>query len=125
MEEVWKDIPGYEGLYQVSNFGKIKALPKIKITPDGRVGKTKEIILKENDNNFGYKSVSLSKNCKKTRFRIHRLVAEAFLENPNNYKEVNHKDENKSNNNVNNLEWCTRSYNAKYFYQKRREENGK
>lgn len=124
-KEIWKDIVDYEGLYQVSNLGRIKTLSKNKVTPDGRVGKTKEKIMQINHNNWGYCTIALSKKGKKKRFRIHRLVAEAFIDNPNNYKEINHIDCNKDNNKVENLEWCTRSYNVKYYFEKRRENHGK
>ena len=98
--EIWKDIFGYEGLYQVSNYGNIK-----------RVNSKS---LKVSTNVYGYGVVDLCSNNIKKTFRVHRLVAEAFLSNPNNYSCVNHKDENKLNNYVENLEWCTSTYNTKY-----------
>ena len=104
--EIWKDIEGYEGLYQVSNKGRVKSLNY------GRTGKEK--ILRPGKNNDGYLIVILYKNGKKKNFRIHRLVAKAFLTNPNNLLEVNHRDENKENNHVENLEWCDRKYNINY-----------
>lgn len=102
-KEIWKDILGYEGLYQVSNFGRVKSL---------KFGK--ERILKPGINKYGYLHVVLSKNNKQKNFYVHRLVAEAFISNPHNYPCVNHKDENPLNNNVENLEWCTASYNSNY-----------
>ena len=106
MKEVWKDVIGYEGLYQVSNFGKIKSLRKNIIM------KTQKRGSRENNK---YETVKLcGKNQKAKNFSIHRLVAKAFLPNPNNLKEVNHKDENKMNNNLDNLEWSDQSYNRKY-----------
>lgn len=106
MEEIWKDIPEYEGLYQVSDLGRVRSL---------NYNQTGEIkLLKQSTNKKGYKQISLYKNGKEKKYRVHRLVAIAFLPNPNNYKEVNHKDECKSNNNMNNLEWCTREYNINY-----------
>ena len=96
--EYWKDIKGYEGLYQVSNLGRIRKDNKI-INPWVQ---------------FGYKIVGLWKNNKCQKLRVHRLVAEAFILNPNNYTQVNHKDEDKSNNSVENLEWCTQGYNNSY-----------
>lgn len=101
--EIWKDIEGYEGLYQVSNYGRVKSL---------RFGKEK--ILKARDEGHGYFQVGLFKDGKQVFKRVHRLVAEAFLPNPNNYKEINHKDEDKSSNIVENLEWCDRKYNVNY-----------
>lgn len=106
MKEIWRDIKRYEGKYQVSNTGKVKSLNY------RRTGKEK--ILKLDDNGHGYLYVSLSKDGKGKSYPVHKLVATAFLENPNNLPEVNHKDENKYNNCVDNLEWCSRSYNINY-----------
>lgn len=106
MEE-WRDIPGYESKYQVSNLGRIKSLINNK-------GKSYEKILKLNLKKHGYLQVGLYKNNKVKYFRVHRLVAQLFVENPFNYTEVNHKDENRTNNNFENLEWCTIKYNNNY-----------
>ena len=103
MEEYWKDKKDYEGHYQVSNFGKVKSI---------KFGKEK--ILKLNKDKDGYLQVTLCKNNIKKVYKVHRLVAEAFIDNPDNLPCVNHKDENKLNNNVNNLEWCDRLYNVRY-----------
>ena len=102
MQEIWKDVVGYEGLYQVSSLGRIKSLLRYKR------------ILKPQKNIHGYLKVSLYKNGKCKIFNIHNLVANAFIENPNNYKYVNHKDENKTNNRVENLEFCSFYYNLMY-----------
>lgn len=107
MKEVWKDIPGYEGLYMVSNLGRVKRLPLGKQWPYRR---THNNIRKPHVSN-GYCQVNLSKDNEVKWFSVHRLVAMAFIPNPNNYPQVNHKDENKLNNNVDNLEWCTQRYN--------------
>lgn len=109
-QEVWKDIKGYEGYYQVSNYGRVKSL--FRIIP-GRWGAmtVQERIIKESPNSWGYSQVGLNKLGKTRPARVHRLVAEAFLENPDNLPEVNHIDENKANNHVNNLEWCSTSDN--------------
>lgn len=108
---MWKDIEGYEGIYQVSNFGRIKSLSRKRI--DRNQILPEKILLQRIKEN-GYCVVSLSKNGKEKKMLVHRLVAQAFISNQNNYKEVNHKDENKLNNNVNNLEYCTRKYNCNY-----------
>ena len=101
--EIWKDIPNYEGLYQVSNLGNIKSLKK---------GKNK--LLKFGVNNKGYYIVNLYKNNKGITKKVHRLVAQVFIPNPNNYPIINHKDENKKNNIIDNLEWCDNKYNLNY-----------
>lgn len=100
MIEEWRDIKGYENEYRVSNMGRVMSL----------LGK-KPRILKPSKNKRGYLKVQLHCNNDK---RVHRLVAEAFIDNPNNYREVNHKDENPCNNRVDNLEWCTHKYNLNY-----------
>ena len=111
MEEIWKDIKDYEGLYQVSNLGNIKSLLRKRVDRNQIL---QEKILTKYIKNNGYEVVTLFKNNKEKKCLIHRLVAQAFIKNPNNYKEINHKDENKLNNNVNNLEYCTRKYNCNY-----------
>ena len=121
MKEIWKDIEGYEGYYQVSNIGRIKSLSREKIMPNGTLCFTKERILNLNKNINGYMSISLYKNNKRETFRIHRLVAIAFIQNPNNLPDVNHKDENKENNCVDNLEWCDKTYNNNYGTKKQRQ----
>lgn len=108
--EIWKDISEYEGLYQVSNLGRVK-----RILFKNRVCiKSKEKILKIQHNKFDYQVVRLSKNGIAKYKQVHRLVAEAFISNPNNLPQINHKDENKKNNKTENLEWCTRKYNCNY-----------
>ena len=105
MEE-WRDIEGFEGLYQVSNTGKVKSLNY------RRTGKEK--ILKAYPNGHDYLQVKLHKDGKKKSCRVNRLVAQAFIPNPDNLPEVNHKDEDKTNNCVENLEWCSKLYNINY-----------
>ena len=112
MKEEWRDIKGYEGLYQVSNLGRVKSL--IRGTGNQFRFSKVEVILKPHLTKKGYFRLSLSKNNKRKSFQVHRLVAEAFIPNPNNYPQVNHKDENKTNNCVDNLEWCTNKYNCNY-----------
>lgn len=102
--ETWKKIKGYEGLYEISNLGRVKRLYKNK----------KEKILKPIKGSYGYMHYSLSKDSKNKSIRIHRLVALHFIDNLNNYPEVNHIDGNKENYSIDNLEWCTRSQNMKH-----------
>ena len=112
MEE-WKDIEGYFGLYQVSNMGRVKSLERT-VRYNGGYYKKSERILKAHDNGHGYLHVGLCKDGKVKNCYVHRLVADAFCENPMGYNEVNHKDENKLNNKADNLEFCSHSYNNTY-----------
>lgn len=113
--EIWKDIKDFEEIYQVSSAGRIKSLERIVKDYMHKNGMhRKERILAQGTNKFGYKKVCLSKDNKKYHKQVHRLVAEAFIPNPNNFPIINHKDENKTNNNVSNLEWCTYQYNHAY-----------
>lgn len=105
MEEEWRPVKGYEGLYEVSNMGRVRSL---------YYGKSR--ILKQGVDCHGYMHVCLSKDGTCNTKRVHRLVATAFIQNPDNYECVNHKDGNKKNNTVDNLEWCTISYNTKHAY---------
>ncbi len=113
MKEIWKDIVGYEGYYQVSNLGRVKSLSRHCVVGWADF-LSKEKILKQSINNGGYKYVWLHKSGQRKIFKIHRLVAMAFIPNPKGFRCVNHKDENRENNNVENLEWCTHSYNNSY-----------
>ena len=118
MQEIWKDIKGYEGLYQVSNFGNVKSLERrVNSCNGGRNKKEKYIISTDNGN--GYKIVGLSKKHKRKNYYVHRLVAEAFIKNENNFNEINHLDYNRSNNNVENLEWIDRKSNVQYSVKNR------
>ena len=117
MEEIWKPVVGYEGMYEVSNFGRVWSIRR-------------KLFLKEDIDkrkNHHYHRVTLSKNGKTERITVHRLVTQAFIPNPDNLPEVNHKDENPANNNVENLEWCDRTYNINYGTRNKRvgESNGK
>lgn len=98
--EKWKDVNGYEGLYQVSNNGRVKRIKSGRILSHNICA--------------GYSRVILSKNNKQSAFLVHRLVAIAFIPNEYDFPCINHKDENKQNNNMNNLEWCTHKYNSNY-----------
>lgn len=110
MKEVWKDVHGFEEAYQVSNFGRIKR----KERTDSNNRTHKERIMSPSMYSNGYMNVELRMNNKKRRTSVHRLVAEAFIDNPLNLPQINHKDENKANNHVSNLEWCTAQYNIRY-----------
>lgn len=125
MNEIWKDIEGYERLYQVSNFGRIKSVERCYINYLGTTIHIKERIKKPRVTKYGYVVVNLSKNGKyETKF-VHRLVACAFIENKDDLPQINHKDENKSNNVSDNLEWCTSSYNANYGTRNERSRKNK
>ena len=113
-QEIFKDIKGYEGLYQVSNLGRIKSLERDIIYPNGKIQHYNEKMLSPNSDKNEYKTIKLCKNGKIKRYLVHRLVAEAFIDNPDNLPCVNHKDENKQNNNVENLEFCSVAYNNSY-----------
>lgn len=121
---LWKDVVGYEGLYLVSDDGKVVSLPRLsngrnKAGPIVRhvKGRKMKTCLRGRGNQM-YEAVSLSKCGVEKRYSIHRLVAEAFIPNPDNLPEVNHKDVNPLNNRVENLEWCTRQYNIDYSKSK-------
>lgn len=101
--EIYRDIKGYEGFYQISNYGNIKSLRNNKL-------------LIQTNHKGGYKLVSVSVDGMHRELTVHRLVAQAFIPNPNNYRDVNHKDGNKANNHVDNLEWVTHSDNIKHSY---------
>ena len=111
IKEIWKDIKDYEGLYQVSNLGNVRSVEKYIGVNNKFKRKIKQKILKPSVVYNGYLRICLAKNGKHKMFRIHRLVAQTFLSNKNNYEDVNHKDGNKQNNCVNNLEWCSRKQN--------------
>lgn len=116
-EEIWKDIDGYKGYYQVSNLGRVRSLDRyIEYIYNDMVVTRKQRgrIRQPAINHQGYLQLSLLKNGVSTTFKVHRLVAKAFLPNPDNLTEINHINENKQDNHINNLEWCSRQYNCIY-----------
>lgn len=112
--EVWKDVTGFEGLYMVSSFGRIKGCSKLIKHYKGGFSRRKERILKTSEDRYGYLKVVLQRDKKRLHTTVHRVVAKAFLKNPNNLPQVNHEDGNKKNNRVDNLTWCNTSYNIRH-----------
>lgn len=117
-QEIWKDIKGYEGLYQVSNLGRVKSLERILHYCDGRHRPVKEKLLSCGVCKVGYRQVKLRLNKKTKTHYVHRLVANTFILNLESKPQVNHKDGNKINNNIDNLEWVTHSENLQHSYDK-------
>ena len=117
VEVVRKPIKGYEGYYEVDQLGRVYSVDRtITVNDNGRIydkslsgGKMKQMV-----HSKGYKTVSLTKDGKTKQHYVHRLVAEAFIDNPNNLPFINHKDEDKTNNFADNIEWCTNEYNVNY-----------
>lgn len=117
MEEIWKDIEGFEGLYQISNLGRVKSLPR-KRAFGCQTRTCPETIIVQTTKENGYKSVIIYDKPRhfETKY-VHRLVASAFIPNPLNKKDVNHKNGKKDDNNVANLEWATRSENVLHAFR--------
>lgn len=118
MEELWKPVPGFDGMYEVSNMGRVKSCKRTRKSKAGSLSNVQERILKPRSDKNGYLEVALSKDGKLHYYRCHRLVAIAFIPNPNHFPVINHKDEDVTNNVVNNLEWCSVSYNTRYSVYK-------
>jgi hypothetical protein len=116
MKEEWKDIIGYEGLYQISNFGRVKSLGKFQNAKLGSIAFRPEKILKGSPDTKGYLRVKLQRNTIKKNCKIHRLVGEMFIPNPLSKPEINHKDGIKTNNYYWNLEWATSSENNQHAF---------
>ena len=104
--EIWKDIPEYENLYKISSIGRVMSLNYLNTG--------KEKILKPRKEGKGYLKVTLSKEGEKKDFKIHRLVAQSFLDNPDNLPQINHRNEDKKDNRVENLEYCDAKYNNNF-----------
>lgn len=111
MKEVWKDVPGFEGFYQVSNLGRVRSIA-VRRCLHGKIHViNREHIMTPTDNGNGYLMVNLRENNKRTSVGVHRLVASAFVDKPEGCNVVNHIDFDTHNNNCNNLEWCTQKQN--------------
>lgn len=123
MKEIWKDIKGFEGCYQVSNLGRVKSLER-KVTDVKKTQIIKEKIKNQSDNGNGYMTVHLYMNGKRTIKYVHRLVAEAFI-GIHNHKEINHKDFDRKNNILDNLEYCNRIDNIRYSLNANRYDESK
>jgi len=116
IEEIWKDIKEYEGMYQCSNLGNIKTLDRYIKEKSGKLQFKKGIPIKQRLNKNGYLQFGLNKNATRKMVYTHIIIANTFLENLSNFEVVNHKDGNKLNNKIDNLEFCTYSLNNKHAY---------
>lgn len=114
MAERWKPVCGYEGMYEVSDAGRVRSVERCVVCKNGTTKRLSGRAIAASTDRNGYLSVLLSKEGNQRRLLVHRMVALAFIPNPNKYAEINHKDECKANNSVANLEWCDRSYNNGY-----------
>lgn len=114
--EIFKDIYGYEGLYQISNYGRVKSIARVIFEKNGKKRKIKQTILTQKNNGRNYLSVGLNKNGVPIIHYVHRLAAKAFIINIKNKATVNHRDGNKFNNKIENLEWATYSENNKHSF---------
>lgn len=114
MTEIWKPVKDFEGYYEVSDQGRVRSVDRFVLDKGGRLQFKKGTIMKYRPDRQGYLVIALCRNRHYLHKCVHTLVAEAFIPNPDNLPQVNHKDEDKSNNVVTNLEWCTSKYNANY-----------
>lgn len=123
MDEIWKSVSGYEGIYEVSNMGRVKSVSRYVKNGNSQKYIQGKILVNSIEKKTKYMRVTLCKGGKQKIAKVHRLVALTFLPNTNNYPQVNHKDENRRNNCVDNLEWCSANYNMNYG--KRNERSAK
>ena len=114
MNEIWKVIPGYENFFEVSNLGNFRSLDRLVPYRNGKMRNYPGKALKVEQMEDGYQRIVLMRDGIRKRYMCHRLVAEAFIPNPNNLAQVNHKDGIRNNNTVENLEWCTQSQNERH-----------
>ena len=121
---IWRDIPGYEARYQVSSEGDVRSLARVVPGPQGREYQVKERILKQCEHVRGYRIVFLSKENKDTKFFVHRLVAVAFIPNPEQKPIVNHRDTTKTHNCIANLDWATDEENTQHYWKNRPQDGG-
>lgn len=119
MSEEWRDIIGYEGLYQVSSYGNTRSLERLETTKDGRKRIRPAQTISQYLHYKGYKRVTLCKDGIRKAYLVHRLVAEAFIPNPDNKPQINHIDEDKTNNAITNLEWVTNDENLRAYWRTR------
>lgn len=113
-QEIWKPVKGLEGAYEVSNLGRVRSLDRVRRKSNGRNTFYKGRMIKITKNNTNDYLIARIQDGRSSHSLVHRLVAEAFIPNPLNLPQVNHKDENKANNRADNLEWCTAYYNNHY-----------
>ena len=113
-KEIWRPIKGYEGLYEASNLGNVRSVDRVIVYSNGRKHFLKGKILKPVKNQEGYLFLWLFKDSKRKTFKVHRIIMNTFVPNPSNLPQINHKDEDKTNNCVDNLEWCDAKYNINY-----------
>lgn len=113
-KEIWRDVKDFEGLYQVSNLGRVRSLPRYVKASKGGTYLKEGCIMRQFELRGHYLQVHLSKDGKKKDMKVHRLVAMAFIPNPDNLPQINHKDYDRQNNRLENLEWCDAKYNSNY-----------
>lgn len=125
MSEVWKDVPGYEGMYQASSLGNVRSVTRKVNSKGGCPAIKKGKVLKQTLKKKGYLCVNLSSHGKSKAIEVQRVIALTFIPNPTNLPCVNHIDENPQNNNVSNLEWCTYKYNNEYGSRKEKDHESR